>query len=154
MREPTTDHHNVLIVGMSEVPSKADALVCYTARSGREAIEMLRMFSFDLLLIGDCPLTDISSSDLIRKVRKASPWQRWAKYAPHCSKSEEREARSLGVTCIFHTMPTQAALCRLAKAARRVRSDLTLPPAAQPAPTSDSSKTPNSGKDLTHEHCC
>src|SRR5687768_11885674 len=81
-----------------------DGISLCHAGSGREALELLRVLRFDLVLVGR-DLPDGPLWCFVREVQSVWPWQRWALVAPRLSEREEREARMLGVAQIVEAVP-------------------------------------------------
>jgi len=71
-----------------------------TATSGRQAIDLLRMLKFDLLITGT-QLPDMNVFGFVSRVKTAWPWQKWAMVARHLNPQDEVVARTLGVVRIF-----------------------------------------------------
>jgi CheY-like chemotaxis protein len=76
----------------------------FHADSGKKALELLRMLRFDLLVTGD-QLPDMPVSQLIRRVRAAWPWQKWAMVGSMISPQDEISARTLGAMAVFDAPP-------------------------------------------------
>jgi len=68
--------------------------------SGKKALELMRMFRFDLLVTGDV-LPDMPVSHLLRRVRAAWPWQKWAIVGSSITTQDEIAARTLGALAVF-----------------------------------------------------
>jgi len=85
--------------------------------TGREALEMLRVLKTDLLLTS-LDLPDLTTWELISRVRALWPEQRWVLVCGRLTDDEEIQARALGVLRIFHTTPEVRELTDLAVAAR------------------------------------
>jgi CheY-like chemotaxis protein len=88
----------------------------FHADSGKKALELLRMLHFDLLVTGD-HLPDMPVSHLIRRVRAAWPWQKWAMVGSSLTTQDEIVARTLGAVAVFDAPPDWDALGLLAEAA-------------------------------------
>src|SRR5258708_2767202 len=68
--------------------------------TGWEAIELLTILRFDLLLLSaDVP--DMSPWELADKVRHFWPWQRWALVAPNATDADFRLAGERGASGVF-----------------------------------------------------
>jgi len=88
----------------------------FHADSGKKALELLRMLRFDLLVTGD-QLPDMPVGHLIRRVRAAWPWQKWAMVGSVLTAQDEIAARTLGAMAVFDAPPDWEALALLAAAA-------------------------------------
>jgi DNA-binding response OmpR family regulator len=77
----------------------------HQATSGRRAVDLLRMLSFDFLLVGT-RLPDMSTWDFLRFLRTAHPHQKWALVGGPLTEQQEITARMFGATTIFDTTPT------------------------------------------------
>jgi CheY-like chemotaxis protein len=88
----------------------------FHADSGKKALELLRMLRFDLLVTGD-RLPDMPVGQLIRRVRVAWPWQKWAMVGSVLTAQDEIAARSLGAMAVFDAPPDWDAIGSLASAA-------------------------------------
>jgi DNA-binding response OmpR family regulator len=92
----------------------------FRADSGKKALELLRMLRFDLLVTGD-RLPDMPVTHLIRRVRIAWPWQKWAMVGAALTTEDEIAARTLGAMAVFDAPPDWDAISSLAvTAASRV----------------------------------
>ncbi len=89
-----------------------------TVKSGRRAIDMLRMLSFDMVLVG-MRIPDISSWDFVRRVRTGWPWQKWALVGGAISEQQEITARMFGATKIYDVMPSSDELFELTNNLRK-----------------------------------
>ena len=105
----------VLGVCVDEPPmlGQTQGLDFCSVRSGRRAIDMLRMLSFDLIVVG-MEIPDISTWDLIRRVRTGWAWQKWALVGGMLSEQHEITARMFGSVRIFDAMPSSDEVLRLA----------------------------------------
>jgi CheY-like chemotaxis protein len=104
----------VLGVCVEEPPSveQAVGLDFCSVRSGRRAIDMLRILSFDLTLVG-MTIPDITTWDFIRRMRTGWAWQKWALVASQITEQQEITARTFGSIRIFEVMPTGEELLRM-----------------------------------------
>lgn len=82
-----------------------EAVGFHQASNGRRAIDLLRMVSFDFLLVGT-RLPDMSTWDFLRHLRTAQPHQKWALVGGPLTEQQEITARMFGATTIFDTTPT------------------------------------------------
>ena len=90
-----------------ELPATGPPLDFCSVGSGRRAVEMLRLLSFDLVMVG-LRLPDVTVWDFVRRVRTAWAWQKWALVAgPLGPLTEQQEvsARMLGAVAIYDDMP-------------------------------------------------
>lgn len=83
-----------------------------SANSARQAIDLLRMLRFDLLITGK-DLPDMPVFSFVSKVKSAWPWQKWALVSSDLTATEEVIVRTLGVTRIFDQKVEDEALARL-----------------------------------------
>ncbi len=88
-----------------------------SVRSARRAVDMMRMLSFDLVLVG-MRLPDASTWDFVRRVRTGSPWQKWALVGGGVggliTDDQERSARMFGSVRIYDVMPSSDEVLTLA----------------------------------------
>jgi CheY-like chemotaxis protein len=101
------DQIDVLGVGV-EAPEQLgqfEAVGFRSAAGGRRAIDMLRMLSFDLVLVSS-QLPDMGVWDFLRHLRTALPRQRWAFVGGPISEEQESMIRMYGATTIFDQAPT------------------------------------------------
>jgi DNA-binding response OmpR family regulator len=87
-------------------------------RSGRRAIDMLRMLSFDLVVTG-MRLPDYDTWDFIRRIRAGWSWQKWALIGKDITEQQEITARMFGSLKIFDTMPSSDELINMTSAVRQ-----------------------------------
>jgi CheY-like chemotaxis protein len=90
----------------------------HSVNSGRRAIDMLRMLSFDLVLVG-MRVPDVSAWDVVRRIRTAWPWQKWALVAPRLTEQQEITARMFGSIKIYEAMPSSDELFELTSRLRQ-----------------------------------
>ncbi|MGD1276339.1 MAG: hypothetical protein ABR964_03845 [Tepidisphaeraceae bacterium] len=106
----------VAVLGICvDPPAKAgrSALLNFQAvHSGHRAIDMLRMLSFDFLLVG-LKLPDMAVWDFLRHLKTAWPYQKWALIGGPVSEQQEITARMFGSTTLFDTTPTTGELLNL-----------------------------------------
>ena len=92
-----------------------------SVRSGRRAIDMMRMLSFDLVLVG-MRLPDINTWDFVRRVRTGWAWQKWGLVGGGIggliTDDQERTARMFGSVRIYDVMPSSDEVLTLASALR------------------------------------
>jgi DNA-binding response OmpR family regulator len=89
----------------------------FHAESGAKALELMRVLRFDLLVTGDS-LPDMTVNQLVRRVRAAWPWQKWALVANDISPQDEIAARSLGAMAVFDAPTDWRMLAELAESIR------------------------------------
>jgi DNA-binding response OmpR family regulator len=111
------DMPQVLTVGCENVPTD-EASGFFNAESGKRAIELLRMLRFDLVLT-NVQLEDGPAWSLIRKMKAAWPWQKWAMVGHRISPQDEITARTLGVIRIFDEQVDWDEVSQLADGIRR-----------------------------------
>ncbi len=107
----------VLAVGFGEAPGNEAAASITQAGSGREALELIRLVHFDLLVTASS-LPDMPPCTLMRRVKAAWPWQKWAWVAAAITPSDEVTARMLGVTAIVDEPADWEQLVELARRLR------------------------------------
>jgi CheY-like chemotaxis protein len=100
---------------------RVEGLDFCSVRSARRAIDMMRMLSFDLLLVG-MRLPDVGTWDFVRRVRTGSPWQKWGLVGGGVggliTDDQERSARMFGSVRIYDVMPSSDEILTLASALR------------------------------------
>jgi CheY-like chemotaxis protein len=84
----------------------------HAVHNGRRAIDMLRMVSFDFLLVG-LKLPDMATWDFLRHLKTAFPQQKWALVGGPVSEQQEITARMFGATTLFDTTPTSNEILNL-----------------------------------------
>ena len=85
-----------------------------SVRSGRRAIDMLRMLSFDLVIVGT-RIPDIATWEFIRRVRTGWAWQKWALVGGlGLTDQQEITARMFGSVKIYDVMPSSDEVLQLA----------------------------------------
>lgn len=84
----------------------------HAVHNGRRAIDILRMVSFDFLLVG-LKLPDMATWDFLRHLKTAFPQQKWALVGGPISEQQEITARMFGATTLFDTTPTSNELLNL-----------------------------------------
>jgi DNA-binding response OmpR family regulator len=100
-----------------EMFGRTEGLNFCSVRSGRRAIDMLRMLSFDLVVTG-MRLPDIDTWDFIRRIRAGWSWQKWALIGNDITEQQEITARMFGSLKIFETMPSSDELINMTSAVR------------------------------------
>jgi CheY-like chemotaxis protein len=84
----------------------------HAVHNGRRAIDMLRMVSFDMLLLG-LQVPDMSPWDFLRHLKAAFPHQKWALVGGAITEQQEVSARMFGCTTIFESTPTSSEMLSL-----------------------------------------
>jgi DNA-binding response OmpR family regulator len=92
---------------------RTEGLDFCTVRSGRRAIDMLRMLSFDLVVVG-MRIPDLSTWDFVRRVRTGWAWQKWALVGGAITEQQEITARMFGSVKIYDVMPSSDEVLQLA----------------------------------------
>ncbi len=116
-----TESCSAVTVGVETPAMRDDArLRLCSAESGAAALRLVRCLDADLLVTG-MHLLDASPWQMIRWLRIARPWQKWALAADELTDAQEIEARSLGVVAILGATPTFESLLMLASKIRNAR---------------------------------
>jgi len=110
----TEDHVAVLgiCVDQPQLTGRSAELNFHSVHSGRRAVDMLRMLSFDFLLVG-LKLPDMSTWDFLRHLKTAWPQQKWALVGGPIGDQQEVTARMFGATTFFDTTPSSNELLNL-----------------------------------------
>ena len=112
-----SQNDQVTVLGVCvEEPSlvgRTEGLDFCTVRSGRRAIDMLRMLSFDLVIVG-MRIPDIGTWDFVRRVRTGWAWQKWALVGGMLTEQQEITARMFGSVRIYDVMPSSDEVLQLA----------------------------------------
>jgi DNA-binding NarL/FixJ family response regulator len=113
------DH--VAVLGICIDPPTAsgrtDELNYHAAPNGRRAIDMLRMVSFDVVLVG-LKLPDMSAWDFLTHLKTAFPNQKWALVGGPVTEQQEVKARMFGCLTMFENTPTGGELLSLTSRTR------------------------------------
>ena len=96
---------------------KVEGLNFCSVRSGRRAIDMMRMLSFDLVVVG-MRIPDLSTWDFLRRIRTGWAWQKWALIGGAITEQQEITARMFGPLKIYDVMPSSDELLQLTAALR------------------------------------
>ncbi|CAN5588179.1 hypothetical protein BH09PLA1_BH09PLA1_21370 [soil metagenome] len=112
--------------------------------SGMQALEMLRMTEFDLIVTAP-RLPDIPIWEMVQSIRSLWPWQKWALVGTDVTAHEEVRARMLGVTGVFDRLPGAPMLAELARAVRRRTETWNEQSLPRPAHGSAGSRTTRKG---------
>jgi len=115
MFKSQNDQVTVLGVCVEEpaMVGRTEGLDFCTVRSGRRAIDMLRMLSFDLVIVG-MRIPDITTWDFVRRVRTGWAWQKWALVGGAITEQQEITARMFGSVKIYDVMPSSDEVLQLA----------------------------------------
>ena len=92
---------------------RVEGLNYVAVRSGRRAIDMMRMLSFDVVLVG-MRIPDVSTWDFVRRMRTAWSWQKWCLVSGAISEQQEITARMFGSVKIYDVMPSSDEVLQLA----------------------------------------
>jgi CheY-like chemotaxis protein len=84
----------------------------HAVHNGRRAIDMLRMVSFDVVLVG-MRIPDVSTWEFLRHMKTAFPNQKWALVGGPVTEQQEVKARMFGCSTLFETTPSGAELMQL-----------------------------------------
>src|ERR1700759_3567093 len=119
MFKSQNDQVTVLGVCVDEpaMVGRTEGLDFCSVRSGRRAIDMLRMLSFDLVVVG-MRIPDISTWDFVRRVRTGWAWQKWALVGGMMTEQQEITARMFGSVKIYDVMPSSDELMQIAMGLR------------------------------------
>jgi DNA-binding NarL/FixJ family response regulator len=139
-----SQEEQVAILGVCVEPpamaGKSADLNYHAVQNGRRAIDMLRMVSFDFLLVG-LKVPDMPIWDFLRHVRTAFPQQKWALVGGPVTEQQEITARMFGSTTLFDATPTSNELLNLTTRMREVAAASVLASRyAKPADDSDSNQ--------------
>jgi CheY-like chemotaxis protein len=106
----------VAVLGICvDAPSTAGSgaeLNYHAVHNGRRAIDMLRMVSFDMVLVG-VNVPDMAVWDFLRHMKTAFPNQKWALVGGPISEQQEVKARMFGCTTLFDQTPSSTELLHL-----------------------------------------
>jgi CheY-like chemotaxis protein len=97
--------------------ARADELNYHAVQNGRRAIDMLRMVSFDVVLVG-LKLPDMSAWDFLCHLKTAFPHQRWALVGGPVTEQQEVKARMFGCMTMFESTPSGSELMNLTQRTR------------------------------------
>jgi DNA-binding NarL/FixJ family response regulator len=112
------DHVAVLGICIdAPATGRAEDLNYHAAQNGRRAIDMLRMVSFDVVLVG-LKLPDMSAWDFLVHLKAAFPHQKWALVGGPVTEQQEVKARMFGCLTIFENTPSSAELLSLTSRTR------------------------------------
>jgi CheY-like chemotaxis protein len=90
----------------------AESLNYHAVHNGRRAIDMLRMVSFDVVLVG-LNVPDMSTWEFLRYMKTAFPNQKWALVGGPITEQQEVKARMFACTTIFDSTPSGTELLHL-----------------------------------------
>jgi DNA-binding NarL/FixJ family response regulator len=91
---------------------RAEEMNFHAAHNGRRAVDMLRMVSFDIVLVG-LKLPDMSVWDFLRQLKAGFPNQKWAIVGGPITEKQEVQARMFGCMTLFETTPSSTELMQL-----------------------------------------
>lgn len=112
---------NAVTVGVNLPRATPDPrLKISSAESASDALRLVRLLDAELLVTA-ATLPDGDPLQMIRKLRRARPWQKWVLASDELSAAEEIEARTLGVSAIVGAQPDVASLLSIASTVRRAR---------------------------------
>jgi DNA-binding response OmpR family regulator len=117
----------VLGVALDDVPEQVGSAAFTSARSARQAIEMLRLLRFDLVVVG-LRTPDMSAWQFVQRMRAGWPGQKWALVAGTLRTSEELNARTLGALVIFDEPADWSAIGEMARSLAERAAALREPP--------------------------
>jgi CheY-like chemotaxis protein len=117
---------------------RVEGLNFVSASSSRRAVDMLRMLSFDFVLV-NIRLPDIGTWDFLRHLKTGFPGQKWALVGGPITEQQEITARMFGATTLFDATPSSHELLSMAsrireKAIQNVINGNFGQPGRQPAP--------------------
>jgi DNA-binding NarL/FixJ family response regulator len=84
----------------------------HAVHNGRRAIDMLRMVSFDVVLVG-LRIPDVSTWEFLRHMKTAFPNQKWALVGGPVTEQQEIKARMFGCSTLFESTPSGSELMQL-----------------------------------------
>jgi len=84
----------------------------HAVHNGRRAIDMLRMVSFDVVLVG-LRIPDVSTWEFLRHMKTAFPNQKWALVGGPVTEQQEIKARMFGCSTLFEATPSGSELMQL-----------------------------------------
>ena len=90
----------------------------HAVHNGRRAIDMLRMVSFDVVLVG-MRIPDMSTWDFLRHMKTAFPNQKWALVGGPITEQQEVKARMFGCSTLFDSTPSGSELMQLTSRMRQ-----------------------------------
>ncbi len=91
---------------------RAEDMNFHAVHNARRGIDMLRMVSFDIVLVG-MKLPDMSVWDFLRHLKAGFPNQKWAMVGGPITEKQEVQARMFGCTTLFDTTPSSKELLQL-----------------------------------------
>jgi len=111
-----TQEENVSVLGVCInqplLVGRVEGLTFHSAHSARRAIDMLRILSYDLVVVG-MQLPDRSLWDFLRHLKTAWPQQTWAVVGGPITEQQELTARMFGAAAVFAATPTSHELLNL-----------------------------------------
>ena len=135
---------------------RTEGLDFCTVRSGRRAIDMLRMLSFGSGRSSACGFLISLTWDFVRRVRTGWAWQKWALVGGAITEQQEITARMFGSVKIYDVMPSSDEVLQLASHLREkghaVGSSIRLttgttvrPPRSKPSSNAMTDNCPQAG---------
>jgi len=116
---------SLLLIGIAPCRRRTAAAGIHIARTLREAIALLRIIRFDLLVIGlDDPKLGVW--DLVHRVLAAWSQQRWILASSRVTTKDEVLARSRGALLVLHLLPDDQWLLEFAASLRRRDRSITV----------------------------
>jgi hypothetical protein len=107
---------SLLVIGIDNLRVRPSLVDVHTASTLREAVAVIRLSYFDLLLVGlDNPKVDVWT--LMHRLWATRP--RWLLISPHLTSDEEVRARSLGALLVLHELPNDVWLADFAASLRQ-----------------------------------
>jgi hypothetical protein len=85
----------------------------WRVESEREAFEIMRLFPIELLMV-NLDMSELDVWQFIKKVKMRDSSIKWVLVSSRLKKNEEIQARALGVTRVFLTMPDMQELYDMA----------------------------------------
>jgi len=100
-----------------QMVGRTEGLNFCAVRSARKAIDMMRMLSFDLVLVGT-HIPDMNTWDLLRRMKTGFSQQKWALVGGLMTEQQEITARMFGSLKIYDEMPSSDELIQLTQSLR------------------------------------
>jgi len=133
-----TQEENVTVLGVCInqplLVGRIEGLAFHSSHSARRAIGMLRMLSFDFVVVG-VRLPDMSIWDFLRHLKTAWPQQKWGLVGEAITAPQERTARMFGAATVFDATPTSDELLNVTARLRERAISNVLSGGSQRVPT-------------------
>jgi CheY-like chemotaxis protein len=100
-----------------QMVGRTEGLNYCAVRSARKAIDMMRMLSFDLVLVGT-HIPDMNTWDLLRRMKTGFAQQKWALVGGLMTDQQEITARMFGSLKIYDITPSSDELIQLTSSLR------------------------------------